>query len=48
MLKNHLIIMVIVPGNPEKALKPVIEPQHGDMYNSGLIKVTQRMRKLEN
>ena len=31
----------IVPGNPEKVLKPVIEPQHGETYNSGLIKVTQ-------
>ncbi len=30
-----------VPGNPEKVLKPVIEPQHGETYNSGLIKVTQ-------
>jgi pyruvate ferredoxin oxidoreductase alpha subunit len=29
----------IVPGNPEKALKPVIEPQHGDVYNTGLIDV---------
>lgn len=27
------------PGDPEKALKPVIEPQHGDVYKSGLIKV---------
>ncbi|WP_053365992.1 thiamine pyrophosphate-dependent enzyme [Bacillus sp. FJAT-27245] len=30
----------IVPGNPEKALKPVIEPQYGETYNSGLIDVT--------
>ncbi|WP_316568311.1 thiamine pyrophosphate-dependent enzyme [Neobacillus sp. YIM B06451] len=29
----------IVPGNPEKALKPVIEPQYGETYNSGLIDV---------
>ncbi|RHW31423.1 pyruvate synthase [Neobacillus notoginsengisoli] len=29
----------IVPGNPEKALKPVIEPQHGETYKSGLIDV---------
>ena len=28
-----------VPGNPEKILKPVITPQHGDVYNSGLIDV---------
>ncbi|WP_394232712.1 thiamine pyrophosphate-dependent enzyme [Niallia oryzisoli] len=30
----------VVPGDPEKVLKPVIEPQHGDVYNSGLIDVT--------
>nr|WP_295970178.1 transketolase C-terminal domain-containing protein [uncultured Bacillus sp.] len=30
----------VVPGNPEKELKPVIEPQVGK-YNSGLIQVTQ-------
>lgn len=30
-----------VPGDSEKALKPVIEPQYGETYNSGLIKVTQ-------
>lgn len=30
-----------VPGNPETVLKPVIEPQHGEVYNSGLITVTQ-------
>ncbi len=29
----------IVPGNPEKAIKPVIEPQHGDAYKTGLIDV---------
>ncbi|WP_409275340.1 thiamine pyrophosphate-dependent enzyme [Neobacillus sp. SCS-31] len=29
----------IVPGSPEKALKPVIEPQYGATYNSGLIDV---------
>ncbi|WP_059173746.1 thiamine pyrophosphate-dependent enzyme [Bacillus sp. FJAT-27445] len=29
----------IVPGNPEKALKPVIEPQYGETYKSGLIDV---------
>lgn len=29
----------IVPGVPEKALKPVIEPQHGETYKSGLIDV---------
>ncbi|HJV17598.1 MAG TPA: transketolase C-terminal domain-containing protein [Bacillales bacterium] len=29
----------IVPGDPEKALKPVIEPQHGDAFKTGLIKV---------
>jgi pyruvate ferredoxin oxidoreductase alpha subunit len=28
-----------VPGNPEKILKPVITPQHGDVYKSGLIDV---------
>ncbi|WP_251553809.1 thiamine pyrophosphate-dependent enzyme [Neobacillus muris] len=28
-----------VPGNPEKVLKPVIAPQHGDVYKSGLIEV---------
>ena len=39
MLKSHLITMVIVPGNPEKALKPVILPQHGDVYKTGLIDV---------
>ncbi|ESU32754.1 pyruvate synthase [Bacillus sp. 17376] len=30
-----------VAGDPEKALKQVIEPQHGDVYNSGLIQVTR-------
>lgn len=29
----------IVPGAPEKTLKPVIEPQHGDTYKTGLIDV---------
>ncbi|WP_423801555.1 thiamine pyrophosphate-dependent enzyme [Neobacillus sp. SAB-20_R2A] len=28
-----------VPGNPEKILKPVITPQQGDTYKSGLIEV---------
>lgn len=28
-----------VPGNPEKILKPVITPQQGDAYKSGLIEV---------
>lgn len=28
-----------VPGDKEKVLKPVITPQHGDVYNSGLIHV---------
>ncbi len=28
-------------GEPEKVLTPVIEPQHGDVYKSGLITVTQ-------
>ncbi|WP_042457384.1 thiamine pyrophosphate-dependent enzyme [Neobacillus dielmonensis] len=28
-----------VPGNPEKILKPVIAPQHGEVYKSGLIEV---------
>lgn len=30
-----------VPGNPEKQLKPVIEPQYGDAYKTGLIQVTK-------
>ncbi|WP_079508209.1 thiamine pyrophosphate-dependent enzyme [Mesobacillus jeotgali] len=30
-----------VAGEPEKALKQVIEPQHGDVYKSGLIQVTR-------
>ncbi|MGG0720388.1 thiamine pyrophosphate-dependent enzyme [Robertmurraya massiliosenegalensis] len=30
-----------VPGKIENALKPVIEPQHGDVYKSGLIQVTK-------
>lgn len=29
----------VVPGEPEKALKPVITPQYGDVYKSGLIDV---------
>jgi pyruvate ferredoxin oxidoreductase alpha subunit len=29
----------IIPGDPAKALKPVIEPQHGDAFKTGLIKV---------
>jgi pyruvate ferredoxin oxidoreductase alpha subunit len=28
-----------VPGNPDKILKPVITPQHGDAYKTGLIDV---------
>jgi pyruvate ferredoxin oxidoreductase alpha subunit len=28
-----------IPGDQEKILKPVIIPQHGDVYNSGLIHV---------
>jgi pyruvate ferredoxin oxidoreductase alpha subunit len=28
-----------VPGNPENILKPVITPQHGDVYKTGLIDV---------
>lgn len=31
----------VVPGVPEKALKPVIEPQYKDSYNTGLIEVKQ-------
>lgn len=34
-----------VAGDPEKALKQVIEPQHGDVYNSGLIQVTRDEEK---
>ncbi len=34
-----------IPGEPEKALKPVIEPQHGDVYKSGLIQVTRDEEK---
>lgn len=30
-----------VPGSAEKTLKPVITPQHGDVYKSGLIQVTK-------
>jgi pyruvate ferredoxin oxidoreductase alpha subunit len=29
-----------VPGNPEKILKPVIEPMHDDAFKTGLIQVT--------
>lgn len=31
----------IVAGEKEKALKPVIEPMHGDAFKTGLIQVTQ-------
>lgn len=34
-----------VAGEPEKALKQVIEPQHGDVYKSGLIQVTKDEEK---
>lgn len=34
-----------VAGEPGKALKPVIEPQHGDVYKSGLIQVTRDEEK---
>jgi pyruvate ferredoxin oxidoreductase alpha subunit len=34
-----------VAGDPEKALKQVIEPQHGDVYNSGMIQVTRDEEK---
>ena len=34
-----------VAGEPEKALKQVIEPQHGDVYKSGLIQVTRDEEK---
>jgi pyruvate ferredoxin oxidoreductase alpha subunit len=34
-----------VAGEPEKALKQVIEPQHGDVFNSGLIQVTRDEEK---
>ena len=34
-----------VAGDPEKALKQVIEPQHGDVYKSGLIQVTRDEEK---
>lgn len=30
-----------VPGDPDLKLEPVIEPQYGDVFNSGLIKVTK-------
>lgn len=34
-----------ITGEPEKILKPVIEPQHGDVYKSGLIQVTRDEEK---
>jgi pyruvate ferredoxin oxidoreductase alpha subunit len=34
-----------IAGNPEKSLKQVIEPQHGDVFNSGLIQVTRDEEK---
>ncbi len=34
-----------ISGEPEKILKPVIEPQHGDVYKSGLIQVTRDEEK---
>ncbi|MGV2940946.1 thiamine pyrophosphate-dependent enzyme [Mesobacillus sp. LC4] len=34
-----------VAGEPDKALKQVIEPQHGDVYKSGLIQVTRDEEK---
>ena len=34
-----------IAGEPEKALKQVIEPQHGDVYKSGLIQVTRDEEK---
>ncbi|MBT2678334.1 pyruvate synthase [Bacillus sp. ISL-35] len=34
-----------IPGEPEKTLKTVIEPQHGDVYKSGLIQVTRDEEK---
>lgn len=34
-----------VAGDPEKALKQVIEPQHGDVFKSGLIQVTRDEEK---
>lgn len=34
-----------VPGDPEKKLKQVIEPQHGDVYKSGLIQVSHDEEK---
>ena len=30
-----------IPGDQEKILKPVITPQHGDVYKSGLIHVNK-------
>jgi pyruvate ferredoxin oxidoreductase alpha subunit len=34
-----------VAGDPEKVLKQVIEPQHGDVYKSGLIQVSRDEEK---
>jgi pyruvate ferredoxin oxidoreductase alpha subunit len=34
-----------IPGEPDKTLKTVIEPQHGDVYKSGLIQVTRDEEK---
>lgn len=34
-----------IAGDPEKALRQVIEPQHGDIYKSGLIQVTRDEEK---
>ncbi|NKE05509.1 thiamine pyrophosphate-dependent enzyme [Mesobacillus selenatarsenatis] len=34
-----------VAGEPDKALKQVIEPQHGDVYKSGLIQVSRDEEK---
>ncbi len=39
MQKNLLIIMAIFLEIQKKILKPVILPQYGDVYNSGLIDV---------
>lgn len=34
-----------VPGDPEKKLQQVIQPQHGDVYKSGLIQVSHDEEK---
>lgn len=34
-----------VPGDPEKKLQQVIQPQHGDVYKSGLIQVSHDAEK---